>query len=172
MARLRFVAVVVLVLALGSCNLLQQQENFVSFTWDGVQYLFMASAVKADHPYAVGYYWQAGGPIRDYVIQGSASSEGAAAQPLEDTIWIGFHDNNEEWSARVYLYDSWGVSTYLDLGGIPLGMIDAFLTNRDEPGEQLSGSMPGPFQDGQMSHTLKNLIFSVERLPDELSEVN
>ncbi len=48
------VVIAVVLVAVG-CSLLEQQENFISFTWDGMQYLFTASAGASDHPYAVGF---------------------------------------------------------------------------------------------------------------------
>ena len=171
MARIRFVLVAVIILALGSCQLLEQQDNYISFTLDGVQYTFTVSAVKSDHPYAIGYYWVQGGPVKGYTITGSSTAAGAAAEPPEETLRISISDNSEGWSASAYFFDSWGSSMYFDLGWIPLGMMDSFITNRDEVGEQFAGSLPGPFSGGEVSE-LKNIIFSVERLPDELVEIN
>jgi hypothetical protein len=165
MARLRLVLIAVLVLAMGSCQMFKQQENFISFTWDGVQYLFTASADKADHPYAVGYY-EGSNPPDDYVITGSATAEDAATTPNPTNTIVIDIGNDGDWYATATIYDSDGSDTYLFLSQIPDGMIDTFITNRDAVGEQFSGAMPGPFQ-GE-TPILENVIFSVERLPNEL----
>lgn len=174
MARLRLLIVLAFALVMAGCPMLEQQENFVSFTWDGVQYFFTASAATeaqpwaAEHPYAVGYIDGTSPPF-EYVIKGSATSEGASADPLKDTLVIHLIDNVEQWSAWAYFYDSYGNSTMLDIGSIPSGMIDTFIVNRDAVGEQLAGSMPGPFDEGGTTpiHELKDITFSVERLPNQ-----
>ena len=162
MARIRFILVAVIVLALGSCQLLKQQENFISFSWDGMQYIFAAGDSDSGNPYAVGYY-SGPNPPTDYWIIGSAS----AADAAEDfnTIKINLSQDGD-WNASVYFYDSNGSETSFYLGQIPEGMIDSLIENRDAPGEQFAGAMPGPFQGGE-TPVLENIIFSVERLPDE-----
>jgi len=54
MTRLRILIVVILVLAVSSCQFFEQ-ENFISFTLDGTQYFFTASDDDSGNPYAVGY---------------------------------------------------------------------------------------------------------------------
>ncbi len=166
MTRLRLLVVAVLVLAASSCQFIEQ-ENFISFTLDGVQYIFTVSAVESDHPYAIGYYSVVGEPVREYWISGSATAAGAAEQPPEETLAIRIVKyEGEGWGVYPYFYDTWGQSPPYEDGWIPLGMIDTFIANRDAVGEQFTGSMPGPFSDGQMTSTLENIVFSVERLPD------
>jgi len=168
MARLRILVIAALVLALGSCQVLEQQENFISFTWDGVQYLFTASAATegrpwaADHPYAVSYYWGANPPYA-YMITGSAGSEDPQAET--NTIQINIQRSDGAWNVDAYIWDSYGNSTWFDLGQIPDGMIDTAISGRDSIGGQFSGSMPGMFYEDGPS-TLSNILFSVERLPN------
>jgi hypothetical protein len=162
MTRFRLFIIALLVLAIGSCKLLNQQENFVSFTLDGTQYFFTASDDDSGHPYAVGYVEM--GNVVEYEIFASATSEAAAAGT--DTIIISFYPEGEFWwYGQAEIYDSLGEPTWISLSGIPAGMMDTFITNLDEVGEQFAGSMPGPFQ-GE-SPELKNIVFSVERLPNE-----
>jgi hypothetical protein len=168
MTRLRLLVVAILVLAVSSCQLIKN-ENFISFTLDGVQYFFTASAVEADHPYAIGYYLNSGDPAERYVIRGSATAAGASAMPNpKDTLEIGI-GYEADWYMWASFYDSDGFRTDFNLPSVPYGMIDAFITNRNEVGEQFSGSLPGPFY-GTETPALENIIFSVERLPDELYE--
>ena len=55
MTRIRLFLTAAFVLAMVGCPLLEQQENFISFSWDGVQYIFTASSDNSGHPFAVGY---------------------------------------------------------------------------------------------------------------------
>lgn len=55
MARLRLLLIAALVLVMFGCALLEQQQNFISFTLDGVQHLFTASNDDSGHPVAIGY---------------------------------------------------------------------------------------------------------------------
>ncbi len=143
MARLRLLTVVAFVLVMVGCPLLEQQENFISFTWDGMQYLFTASAELADHPYAVGFAPEGQDPW-EYEIRGSATAADAAAGT--NTIVIHFGADGD-WYASAYLYeDDPQFSTSLYLGQIPDEWIDSLIANRDAVGEQFAGSMPGPFQ--------------------------
>jgi hypothetical protein len=68
---------------------------------------------------------------------------------------------------QVIRYDGIGSPTSFSVPDIDEDAIDSFLANRDNIGEQLAGFMPGPSSDGQMTRTLKDIVFSVERLPDE-----
>jgi hypothetical protein len=162
MARLRFILVAAFVLVMMGCPLLEQQENFISFTWDGVQYLFTASADRSDHPYAVGFA-PAGEEPNRYEIWGSATSDDAIDE--YNTLQIVLDRSEDSWWVWATLYDQYGNWTEFDATSISDGMIDTFITNRDAIGEQFAGSMPGPFQ-GE-SPELKDIIFSVERLPNE-----
>jgi len=162
MARLRLLAVVAFVLVMVGCPLLEQQENFISFTWDGIQYLFTVSAVASDHPHAIGFappgedpYW--------YEIWGSATAEDAIQG--YNTILIVLDRSEDMWNVWATLYDSSGWGTEYDIPSIPDGMIDSFIVNRDSVGEQFAGSMPGPFTGN--SPVLENIVFSVERLPNQ-----
>jgi hypothetical protein len=168
MTRFRLLVIALLVLAIGSCQLIKN-ENFISFTLDGTQYVFTASAPSEsnpwaiDHPCAVGYFWGSN-PPNEYVITGSATAEDAAAIPNpKNTIVIDI-GNDGDWYATATIWNSDGESMWLFMSQIPAGMIDTFITNRDEVGEQFAGSMPGPFGE---SSELKNIVFSVERLPNE-----
>jgi len=160
MTRLRLLVAVVLVLAASSCQFVDQ-ENFISFTWDGVQYYFTASDDDSGHPYAVGIAPVGQDPY-EYQIWGSATAEDAQAGTNTILIDIGA---DGDWYATATFWDSYGDSTWLYLSQIPEGMIDTFIANRDAIGEQFAGSMPGPFQ-GE-SPELKNIVFSVERLPNQ-----
>jgi len=161
MTRLRLLVAAVLILAASSCQIVDQ-ESFISFTWNGVQYYFTASDDDSGHPYAVGY--PDSGEVGEYRMLASATAEDAAVGT--DTIIISFYSEGEYWwYGQAELYDSFGQTTLIPLSDIPAGMMDTFITNRDAVGEQFSGSMPGPFQ-GE-SPELKNIVFSVERLPNE-----
>ncbi|OHD75174.1 MAG: hypothetical protein A2177_06645 [Spirochaetes bacterium RBG_13_68_11] len=136
-----------------------------------MQYLFTASAVESDHPYAIGYYWDPGDPISEYIIRGSATAAGAAATPNpKDTLEIGI-GYESDWYMWANFYDSDGGLTDFYLPNVPEGMIDTFIANRDAVGEQFAGSLPGPFYGGE-TPALENIIFSVERLPDEQIEID
>ena len=163
MARIRLFLVAAFVLAMVGCPLLEQQENFISFSWDGVQYIFTASGDGSGHPYAVGFASEGQEPYA-YEIWGSATAQDA----LDDTntIRINFGVDGD-WYASATIWDSYGDSTSLFLSQIPGGMIDSFIANRDAVGEQFAGAMPGPFQSE--TPVLENIIFSVERLPNEES---
>ena len=161
MTRIRLFLVAAFVLAAVGCPLLEQQENFISFSWDGVQYFFTASADRADHPYAVGYANEGQEPY-SYEIWGSATA--ADALDGTDTIRIELSADGD-WYAAATIWDSYGNSTWLYLSQIPYGMLDTFIANRDAVGGQFTGTMPGPFQ-GE-TPVLENVIFSVERLPNE-----
>jgi hypothetical protein len=167
MAKLRVFLIAALVLALGSCQF-AEQENFITFTWDGVQYLFTASAATeshpwaVDHPYAVGYYWGSNPPY-GYLITGSAT--GQDAQDGTDTIQIELSVSEGYWNVNVVIFDSSNDSTWF-YTRIPDGMMNNSITNLDAVGEQLSGTMPGVLYEEQGSSTLSNIIFSVERLPN------
>lgn len=162
MNRLRLFVAAALVLAVSSCQLVKQ-ENVISFTLDGLQYLYAAGAGRTDHPYAVGY--ESSGEVVRYEIRGSATAEEAAAN--ESTLAITLVNVRSIWGIEVLLYDGSGSTTLFTVPAVDEDAIDSFLVNRDEIGEQLAGAMPGPFSDGQMTHTLKDIIFSVERLPNE-----
>jgi hypothetical protein len=162
MARIRFILVAAAAIALAGCPLIEQQENLISFTWDGMQYLFTASAGPADHPHAEAYAWEGGDPY-EYVIRGSATTADALAGTNTIIIQIG---NDGDWHVSAYLYeDDPQYPTSLYLGQIPEEWIDALIANRDAVGEQFAGSMPGPFQ-GE-TPVLENVVFSVERLPNQ-----
>jgi hypothetical protein len=164
MARLRFLLLAALALVMIGCTL-PPQENYISFTWDGMQYTFTASDDDSGNPYAVGRYSGANPPYR-YIIQGSATAADAAYG--YNTIVIDIiKSSGPEWGATVYFSDSVGDTTTFYLGTIPEGMIDSLITNRDAPGQQFAGAMPGPFQGGE-TPILENVIFSVYRLPDEI----
>lgn len=171
MARLRLLIALAFALALAGCPALEQPQNFISFTWDGVQYLFTASAATeaqpwaVDHPCAVGYI-DGSNPPFEYVITGSATADDAEAGT--NTIVINFGQDGD-WYATARFYDSEGTEVWMFLSQIPEGMFDAFISNRDAVGEQFAGSMPGPFDEGGTTpvHELKNIIFSVERLPNQ-----
>jgi hypothetical protein len=171
MARLRLLLVAVFILVMVGCPLLQQQENFISFTFDGVHYLFTAGAVEYGHPHAIGYYWLPGDPIGDYVIQGSATAAGAAAIPNPKDTLVIYMTNDGDWYLSARFYDSDGWSTDFYLPRVPEGMIETFVANRDAVGEQFAGSLPGPFY-GVETPALEDIIFSVERLPDEQAIIN
>lgn len=169
MKRLRLFAVLAFSLLMAGCPALEQPQNFISFTWDGVQYLFTASAGDADHPHAIGYFDGANPPF-EYVIRGSATPEDAEAGT--NTIVIDFGQDGD-WYATATFYDSAGESVWMFLSQIPEGMLDTCISNRDAIGEQFSGAMPGPFDEGGTTpiHELKNILFSVERLPDQTYEL-
>lgn len=168
MARLRFVLIAVLVLAMGSCQLLEQQENFISFTLDGLRYLYTASDDVSVHPYAIGY--ESSGEVVRYEILGSATAVEAAAG--ESTIVISLTHTRSIWDVEVTLYDGSGGQISFTVPDVDEDAIDSFIANRDVVGEQLTGAMPGPFSDGQMTRTLENIVFSAERLPNEESPIN
>ena len=162
MARLRLFAVVALALVMTGCSLFRQQENFISFTWNGMQYLFTASAGPSDHPYAVGLA-SAGQDPWTYEIRGSATAADAAAGTNTIVIRIGA---DGDWYASAYLYENdpqFYTSQFL--GQIPGEWIDSLIANRDAVGEQFTGSMPGPFL-GEVT-VLENIVFSVERVPNQ-----
>lgn len=161
MTRLRLLLAAAFVLVMAGCPFFNQQENFISFTLDGMQYFFTASNHESGNPYAVGY--EESGSVVEYKMLASATPEAAAAGT--DTIIIHFYPEGEYWwFGEAELNDSFGQTTWISLGGIPSGMMDTFITNRDEVGEQFAGSMPGPFGE---SPELKDIVFSVERLPNE-----
>jgi hypothetical protein len=164
MARMRFVLVAVIVLALGSCQLLEQQENIVSFTLDGMQYIYTASDDSSGHPVAIGF--TRSGVVRYYSIRGSATA--AEAEAGESTLRITLNHVENYWDVLITLYDGEGNAYYFSPPNVHEDEIDSFIANRDVEGEQFAGSMPGPFSDGQMTHTLEDIIFSVERLPDRV----
>ena len=97
-----------------------------------------------------------------YEIWGSATAQDALDGT--DTIRIEFGADGD-WYASATIWDSDGTSTSLYLSQIPEGMMDSFIANRDAVGEQFAGVMPGPFQSE--TPVLENIIFSVERLPNE-----
>jgi hypothetical protein len=162
MTRLRLLIIAALVLAISSCQLIKQ-ENMISFTLDGLQYLYAASADHSDHPYAVGY--ETSGEVVRYEIKGSATAAEAAVD--ESTIVITLAHTRTIWAVQVVLYDGSGIGTLFNVPDVDEDAIDSFLANRDAVGDQLAGAMPGPFSDGQMTHTLTDIVFSVERLPNE-----
>jgi hypothetical protein len=164
MARVRFLAVVAFVLVMVGCPLLQK-ENFISFTWDGMQYIFTASAGPSDHPYAVGFASEGQDP-GEYEIRGSATPEDATAGTNTIIIRIGA---DGDWYASAYLYEGDPQAyTSLFLGQIPEDWIDSLIANRDAAGEQFAGSMPGPFQ-GE-TPVLEDVVFSVERIPNQVPQ--
>ena len=161
MARAPFLLIAVVGLALAGCPLLEQRENFISFTWDGKQYLFTASAGPADHPFAVGIAEEGLIPST-YMIRGSATPGDAAAGT--NTILIQFSADGDWYlSASLSENDPYN-STSVYLGQVPEDWIDSLIANRDVVGAQFAGSMPGPFQ-GE-TPVLENIMFSVERLPN------
>jgi hypothetical protein len=172
MTRLRLLAIALLVLAISSCQFVNQ-ENTISFALDGVQYTFTASAPSDGRPWAIDYPCAVGmssgtNPPDEYMITGSATAADASANlnTIVIDIW-----RSGDWTAYASIYNSDGYSGNPFLSQIPEGMLDSFITNLDEIGEQFSGVMPGPFSytdAQQQNHTLENIIFSVERLPDEL----
>jgi hypothetical protein len=166
MARLRFFIMAALVLAMTGCQLLKQQENFISFTLDGLQYLYTASDDDSGHPYAIGY--ESSGEVVQYRILGSATAAEAVAG--DSTLVITLTHVRTSWGLTMTMYDGDGNPYSFTLPPLPSvheDEIDSFIMNRNAVGEQVAGSIPGPFSDGQMTHTLENIVFSVERLPDE-----
>jgi hypothetical protein len=166
MARLRFILIAAFVLVMVGCPLFQQQENCISFTCDGIRYFYTASDDASGHAYAVGYY-RPGYPVNMYVMSGSATSEASAAG--FDTLLVTMEHVENYWEPVITLYDGDGNLFFFDPPNVSEGAIDSFITNRDAVGGQFAGAMPGPFQDRQLTHTLENVVFSVERLPDEVS---
>ena len=166
MARPRLLLIVLIALVMTGCSLFRQQENFISFTWDGMQYLFTASAGPSDHPYAVGYAAGVQDPT-SYRIWGSATPEDAAAVTNTIFIHLWLDTFNGVWAGEVLLYESAQFQyTYVPLNWIPEDWIDSLIANRDAVGEQFTGSMPGPFQ-GVETLVLENIVFSVERLANQ-----
>jgi|WetSurMetagenome_2_1015567.scaffolds.fasta_scaffold320779_2 hypothetical protein len=164
MARIRLFLVAAFVLAMVGCPLLEQQENIVSFTLDGMQYIYTASDDSSGHPVAIGF--TRSGVVGYYSIQGSATA--AEAEAGESTLRITLNHVENYWDVQVNLYDGEGNAYYFYLPNVHEDEIDSFIANRDAEGEQFAGSMPGPFSDDPMTHTLEDIIFSVERLPDRI----
>lgn len=165
MAHLRIImAIAIVLVGVLSCSLFDQQENFISFTLDGVQYVFTESAGRSDHPNAFGAY-QGTDPPYSYVIQGSATAEDALEG--NNTMWISMQIEGDSWNVSVVVSDSSGGYRSFEIPDVPDGLIDAWIENRDAVGEQLKGSMPGPFMQVDGSSTLRDINFSVERLPNE-----
>jgi len=164
MARIRFILVAAFVLAMVGCPLLEQQENFIAFTLDGMQYLYTTSDDSSGHPVAIGL--TESGVVEYYSILGSATA--AEAEAGESTLRITLHHVENYWDVQVTLYDGEGNVNYFYPPNVHEDEIDSFIANRDVEGEQFAGSMPGPFSDGQMTHTLEDIVFSVERLPDRV----
>jgi hypothetical protein len=159
MARLKFVVIAAVVLLMVGCPLFEQQENFISFTWDGMQYLFTAGAGPTGNPCAVAY--PKGQPAYEYIIRGSATPE----EPFAGTNTIVIDINaNGDWAVNVDLFDDAGFLATRYLGTIPQDWIDNLIRNRDEAGAQFAGSIPGPSQGS--APFLENIVFSVERLPN------
>ncbi len=167
MARIRLCAIVAIVLALFGCSLLKPPENAISFTLNGIRYLFTESADLSDHPYAAGYTDVGQENPYRYEIQGSATAADAAAGT--DTLTLNI-TNRGDWgiSARLVLVDPQTV-IWFDIGTVPAAWIDTFITNRDDVGRQFTASMPGPFRDGSSSYTLEDVEVSVERLANLVS---
>lgn len=164
MTRIRLFLVAAFVLAMVGCPLLEQQENFISFTVDGIQYLFTASADRSDHPYAIGFAPTGEDPY-EYEIWGSATSDDAIDG--YNTFRIILDRSEDIYWVYATLYDQYGNGTQFDIPSVSYGMIDSFIANRDAVGEQFAGSMPGPFSEDDGFSVLENVIFSVERLPNE-----
>jgi hypothetical protein len=69
------------------------------------------------------------------------------------------------WTVEVDRYDGDGNWSYFDLPNVHEDEIESFLQNRDQVGEQVTGSITGEFLDNWESQSIANVIFSVERLP-------
>ncbi len=167
MARLRLCAIVAIVLVLFGCSLLKPPENSISFTLNGIQYLFTESAGLSDRPYAVGYTQEGQEVPYRYAIRGSATAADAA-------------DGTNTFNMNIFSRGDWGISAYLVMNDlqteiwftidpVPAAWIDTFITNRDDVGRQFTASMPGPFSDSSAAYTLENVVISVERLPNKVS---
>ena len=164
MTRIRLFLAAVSVLAMVGCPLLERQENFIAFTLDGMQYVYTASDDSSGHPVAVGL--TESGVVGYYSIRGSATA--AEAEAGESTLRITLNHVENYWDVLVTLYDGEGNAYYFYPPNVHEDEIDSFIANRDAVGEQFAGSMPGPFSDGQVTHTLEDIVFSVERLPDRV----
>ena len=160
MTRIRLFLAAAFVLAMVGCPLLEQQENFIAFTLDGMQYLYTASDDSSGHPVAVGL--TDSGVVEYYSIQGSATA--AEAEIGESTLRITLYHVENYWDVQVTLYDGEGNAYSFYPPNVHEDEIDSFIANRDAIGDQFAGSMPGPFQ-GE-TPVLENIIFSVERLPN------
>jgi hypothetical protein len=167
MVRLRLLLVVMFALAMVGCLPVDQglPENTISFTLDGVDCAWSASTGPATHAWGRGIV-SGGPPPVEYAIRASASEADAEAGVNTIYIWI-YLELDGFWYINAYLFDADGLQSPYYLGAADGTLLADLVENLDAVGEQMQGAflVSGPFFNGAL-HTLENIVFSVERLPD------
>jgi hypothetical protein len=159
MARLRFFIVLAFVLAMVGCPNATLPENTISFTLDGVDYSYTASANQSTHAWGAGY----GDPPTQYSLTAS-KSEADAIDPI-NTIRLTFLLTGGYWDLSADVFDAVGDVHTFDLGTADDILLHAIVKNLDTVGGQMQGAFLGDYEFVNSStHTLTSIMFSVERL--------
>lgn len=160
MTRLRLLAVVAFVLVMVGCPNLGVPENTISFTLDGVDYSYSASTGDVTHAWGQGN--ETG---NQYYITASKSMGDADAGT--NTIVIDISSEGDYW-IDAFVYDGSSNEMWFDLGSADRILLENTFRNLDDVGEQLQAVFWGPYEWGVApTHTLENLVISVERLPNQ-----
>jgi hypothetical protein len=115
-------------------------ENTIAFTLDDVNYVYAASTGPSTEGWGRGESWGSGDPF----------------------------GSDADYSIDVIIYDEEGVPlSFYTIELLTRPELETAIVNIDAVGEQMQGIFTGPYTDSDSgTHTLENLVFSVERLAD------
>jgi hypothetical protein len=163
MARLRLLFVVAVAFAMTACPNATLPENTISFTLDGVEYSYSASFDLSTHAWGRGTVYGSLPPSA-YLLTASATAADAEAET--NTIEISFSVDGVYYLSA-YVFDAVGAQMNFYLGAADEVLLADIVRNLDVEGEQMQGAFVGTYTWANGStHTLTNLVFSVERLTD------
>ncbi|MCX7030796.1 MAG: hypothetical protein NTU62_11850 [Spirochaetes bacterium] len=129
-----------------------------------MEYAYSVSEGQATHAWGRGT-GTGGPPPSEYYI--TASGSAVDADDGTNTIEIYFSNTDGDFSLYAFVYDAVKAEFEFYLGTTDYILLANIIRNLDAEGEQMQGAFLGPYTYANGStHTLTNLVFSVDRVPD------